>query len=499
MTESAIEGTGISRAFGGVKALDDASFAAAGGEVHALVGENGAGKSTMIKILSGVLRSDAGTVRIGGEDVRLGSPDDARERGVATVFQELTLLPSMTVAENLLLGREPRGRGRLIRRRALPDAAAQVLEEHEVDSVDPREVVGELPLAQQQLVEIVHAAMARPDVLILDEPTSALSRREVEWLFDLVRRLREDGACVVFTSHRWSEVTDLADRITIFRNGTDVGTHERIEEAEAVRQMTGREVSTAYPQPEAAASDRDVVLEVRGLSAPGLRDVSLVVRAGEIVGVGGLEGQGQRELFTTLFGLQRPTRGDIAIDGEPRRFHNPHDAIESDTAFIPQDRKGEGLLLPMTVRDNLTLPILGRVSRGGVLRFGAERRLVGGLVERLGIDAKRPSQAVATLSGGNQQKVLLGRWLLADSRILLLYDVTRGVDVATKHDIYELVLDLAREGRAILLYSSDTEEMAHLCHRVLVMREGAIADELEGPGVDSEEIIGAAFREHADR
>jgi ribose transport system ATP-binding protein len=337
--------------------------------------------------------------------------------------------------------------------------------------------------------------MREPKVLFLDEPTSALSRREVEWLFALVRKLREAGTCVIFTSHRWSEVTDLADRITIFRNGTDVGTHEQISEEEAVKEMTGRDVSTAYPEP-GPAGDK-VLLAVRSLSAPGVEDVSFEVREGEVVGVGGLEGQGQAELFAALFGLERPAGGEVEVGGDRLRARSPRDAISAAMAFIPQDRKADGLLLPMSVRDNLTLPVLQRVSRAGVLDFARERGLVNGIVERLSIDAKRVTAPVGTLSGGNQQKTLLGRWLLADSRVLLLYDVTRGVDVATKHDIYDLILELAGEGRAVLLYSSDTEEIAHLCHRILVMREGAIADVLEGPDVDAEEIIGAAFHEHA--
>ncbi len=490
---SAIEGAGLHKSYGGVLALEDATFCAKPGEIHALVGENGAGKSTMIKALAGMLRPDEGKVLIGGDDVRLRSPEDALRRGVATVFQELTLLPRMTVAENLLMGREPRGRLNLIRRRELPAAAADLLAEHDVDSVDPGELVENLPLAQQQLIEIVRAVMREPSVLILDEPTSALSKREVEWLFGLVRGLRDAGTCVVFTTHRWSEVTDLADRITVFRNGTDVGTQDELSEEEAIKLMTGREVSTAYAEPE-QESQREVLLEAEDLSAPGLDGVSLSLHAGEILGIGGLEGQGQRELFHALFGLA-PAGGEVTLRGERVRFHSPRDAIKAGIAFIPQDRKAEGLLLPMTVRENLTLAILKRVGTGGVLKPARERKIAEEMIERLDIDARRPGQPVGTLSGGNQQKVLLGRWLLADSQILLLYDVTRGVDVATKQDIYELISELAADGRAILFYSSDTEEIAHLCHRVLVLREGAVAQELDGPDISPEDIIGASFRE----
>ncbi|MBV8987605.1 MAG: sugar ABC transporter ATP-binding protein [Solirubrobacterales bacterium] len=492
---SAIEGAELRKTYGGVLALDSASFSAAAGEVHALVGENGAGKSTMIKSLAGVTRPDRGKVLIRGEEVRLRSPEDALARGVATVFQELTLLDRMTVAENLLMGREPRGWGRLIRRRDLPAAAQEVLAEHGVESVDAGELVENLPLAQQQLVEIVRAVTREPSVLILDEPSSALSRREVEWLFDLVRRLRDEGCGVVFTSHRWSEVMDLADRITVFRNGTDVGTHERLTEEDAVALMSGRQVDSAYAEPE-QRPQKEVLLEAEDLAAPGLHGVSLSLHSGEILGIGGLEGQGQRELFHALFGLL-PHKGKLTVRGGHPHLRSPREAIRAGIAFIPQDRKAEGLLLPMTVRENLTLPILRQVATAGVLRPAGERKTAEGMIEQLHIDARRPGQPVGTLSGGNQQKVLLGRWLLAKSQILLLYDVTRGVDVATKQDMYALIIELAADGHGIVFYSSDTEEIAHLCHRVLVLREGAIADELDGPGIAPEDIIGASFREES--
>ena len=258
--------------------------------------------------------------------------------------------------------------------------------------------------------------------------------------------------------------------------------------------MTGREVSTAYAEPEDKTLDGDVLLEADDLTAVGLDGVSLSLHAGEILGIGGLEGQGQRELFQALFGLT-PADGELQIRGKRKRLHSPRDAIHAGIAFIPQDRKAEGLLLPMTVRENLTLPILSRIASAGVIRPASERKAAEGIIDQLAIEARRPGQPVGTLSGGNQQKVLLGRWLLAESQILLLYDVTRGVDVATKQDIYELIIKLAGDGHAILFYSSDTEEIAHLCHRVLVLREGAVAEELDGPEISAEDIIGASFRE----
>jgi ribose transport system ATP-binding protein len=473
----AIEATGLSKNYGAVRALTDASFTAQPGEIHALVGENGAGKSTLIKALCGVTEPDSGVVRVAGEDVSLRDPEEAARHGIGVVFQELTLLPWLTVAENLLLHREPRGALGLIRRRALADKAAAVLAEYEVSSIDPRSLVVELSLAQRQIIEIVRAVSSKPTVLFLDEPTSSLAEPEVEWLFGMVRTLRDQGPCVVFTSHRWREVTTLADRITVFRNGQQVATRDRLDEQEAVRLMTGRSISEiaheTSPPPETEA-----VLEVSRLGGGRLQDVSFSLRAGEIL---------------ALFGMHRTT-GEIRVAGRQIRPRSPKDAIRAGLSIglVPEDRKGEGLFLPMSVRENLTLPIIGKIAAGGLLRSTAERSPVQSIIERMRIRVGDDAQAVATLSGGNQQKVLLGRWLLADSQLLLCYDVTRGVDVATKQDIYQLMLDLAAEGRSILFYSSDTEEVARLAHRVLVLREGKVAAEIAGPGVDPEQIVSAA-------
>jgi ribose transport system ATP-binding protein len=517
---AAIAAEGISKHYGAVEALRAASFSARAGEVHALVGENGAGKSTLIKTLCGMTQPDAGTVRAFGEPVRLRDPEAARERGIATVFQELTLLPWLTVAENVLLGREPRGVLGLIRRRELGERAAALLAEYDVASVErvePYDLVADLSLAQRQVIEIVRAVSRHPRVLFLDEPTSSLAEREVEWLFRLVRRLRDDGTCVVFTSHRWREVASLADRITVFRNGRHVATHERLSEHEAVRLMSGRRGDagdldpTGEPRPTgdtdpagdiagtvaeiAPAGDRPM-LEVAGLTGGRLTGVSFTLHEGEILGVGGLAGQGQRDLFLALFGVRRAV-GEIRVGGERMRPHSPRDAIKAGVrvALVPEDRKNEGLFPSMSIQENLTLPILGRIAVTGLLRPGAERDRVRRIIERMRITARDPGQAVDTLSGGNQQKVLIGRWLLADARVLLCYDVTRGVDLATKNDIYRLIFELAAEGRSILFYSSDTEEMARLAHRVLVLREGAVSAELRGPGIAPEDIVSAAVRE----
>jgi ribose transport system ATP-binding protein len=350
------------------------------------------------------------------------------------------------------------------------------------------------------MVEIVRTVRRQPRVLFLDEPTAALSGHAAAWLYDLVRKLRGEGRCVVFTSHRWREVEELADRITVFRNGQHVTTRTELDEATAVTLMTGRTIDRVYPPLPPAPTEAEPVLEVRDLAGPALRGVSLTLRPGEIVGVGGLAGQGQRQLFRTLFGAERATGGQTLVDGRPRRIRRPWEAISAriGIALVPEDRKSEGLLLPMSVRDNLTLAILGRISRLGLLSAKAERAEVEAMVRHLAIRTSRPATPeVGTLSGGNQQKVLLGRWLLTRARVLLLYDVARGVDVGTKHDMYRLITELAAEGKAVLLYSSETEEVAHMSHRVLVMRAGRVIAELPGPVTDPERIVAESLRDDA--
>ncbi|MGI5241121.1 sugar ABC transporter ATP-binding protein [Dactylosporangium sp. CA-139066] len=497
----AIRADGVDRAFGGVQALRDASFAARPGEIHALAGENGAGKSTMIKVMCGLVRAERGTVEILGEPVgRLAGPAARQALGLATAFQELSLLPDLSVAENLLLQHPPRGRLGLVRRRSLVPTAKSLLERLGVEHIDPAATTADLTVAQRQVVELARVLATEPRVLILDEPTAALAEQQVAWLAGHMRRLRDAGGCVVFTSHRWREIEDLADRVTVFRNGTRVDTRDRLSEAEAVRLMSGRTLAGGYPDVAAhrPAPDAAPALRVAGLTGGALRDVGFELRRGEILGVGGLAGQGQRDLFLALFGARRSRAGEVFVAGRPVRIRRPADAIRAGIgiAYVPEDRKAEGLLLPMSVRDNLTLATLGRVSTAGFVRRRAEREAVAGMVAQLSIRTARPAtQPVGTLSGGNQQKVLMGRWLLTEADVLLLFDVTRGVDAATKHDFYALVARLAAAGKAVLLYSSETEEIAHLCHRVLVLREGRITAELPGPVGDAERIVAAAMKE----
>ena len=489
----AIEGIALSKSFGAVVALRRASFSAEGGEVHALVGENGAGKSTLIKLLSGLYPPDTGEIKVNGEPVTFTRPQDAMSRGIGTVFQELTLLPHMTVAENLLLGREPLS-GPFIVRRKLIERAHELFDAAGISGIEPLELVANLSLAQQQIVEIVKAVSRRPRIIFMDEPTSALAEHSVAWLFGLIKRLRDDGACIVFTSHRWNEIKDIADRITVFRNAEWVATSRAadLSEDEAVERMTGQRLDVLFPKP-TPLTDSTCTLAISNLCAQRLPAISLEARAGEVLGIGGLAGQGQRELFLTLFGVNAKTAGTVTVDGRTANIGSPRDAIRAGIALIPEDRKTEGLLLPLSVRQNLALAILERVSRFGFVRRVAEEQLVDTMVKSLAIKTPTVGQRVGALSGGNQQKVLIGRWLLTNARVLLLYDITRGVDVGTKRDIYQLIRRLSDEGRTILLYSTDTEEIAHLCHRVLILREGRIVSELRDT-LTPEAIVAAAIR-----
>jgi ribose transport system ATP-binding protein len=491
-----IEGRDISKSFGGVQALKAASFAAEPGEVHALVGENGAGKSTMIKILSGIFGADSGEIRVQGRKVVLESPQTALRLGIGTIFQDLTLLPYMTVAENLLMGREPRKFG-LIDRKAMISAAWKLLQDADIAGIEPLELVANLSLGQRQIVEIVKVVSRQPQMLFMDEPTSALAEHEVEWLFGMIRKLRQQETCIVFTSHRWNEIKGIADRITVFRNGENVGTYQATElsEQDAVELMTGRKLEMFYTEP-SPLTEQVITLQARELSSANLHEVSLTAYRGEVLGIGGLAGQGQRELLLSLFGVHHLKGGTIEIEGKAVRINSPHDAINKGIALIPEDRKTEGLLLPLPVRQNLTLPILRKISRGGFIEQRQEQNLIRKMIDQLSIRTPGIDQPVGTLSGGNQQKVLLGRWLLTRARILLLYDVTRGVDVATKHEIYELIRRLSEDGHTLLFYSTDTEEMAHICHRVLVMCEGRITDEIVGPHIAPEAIVAAAIHVH---
>jgi ribose transport system ATP-binding protein len=491
-----LEARGVTKRFAGVVALEGVDFDADTGEVHALIGENGAGKSTFIKVLTGAVQPDEGEVRLLGEPLDVRNPRQAKRHGVAAVFQELSLVPDLTVAENVWFRRESLTPLGTISRRALRRRTRALLERLRFPQLDPDREVRGLSVAERQLVEVAKAVAGEPRVLILDEATSALSPKEVGWLLGLARRLAEDGLLVIYISHRLAEVRDVADRLTVFRNGRNVGTREAasISEDEVVSLMLGRRLERLYPDRLATATER-VALGVESLTfGHRLRDVDLDVQEGEIVGIGGLQGQGQLELFLSLFGVLRAS-GRITVGGKQVRIHSPRDALHAGIglALVPEDRQNQGLLLPKSVRENMTLAVARRFARYGLLDLQQERALVDEAVRQLNIVLASPEQPVASLSGGNQQKVVIAKLLLTQARILLLYDLTRGVDVGTKGEIFHLMRDLAAQGYAILFFSTDMQELVHMADRVAVLAGGRVSAILEGPAIAEEAIIRASI------
>jgi ribose transport system ATP-binding protein len=495
VNSSALVLSGIKKSFGGVEALRGASLTCQRGEIHALIGENGAGKSTLIKILAGALRADAGEVLLNGEVLRVRSPLDAQEAGIGTVFQELSLIPDLTVAANLFYSMEPRVRAGRIDKRALRRKAAATMQELGVEGIEVGRTIRELSLAQRQIVEICKALIREPDVLVLDEATSALLPEQVEWLFANVRSFAERGGIAVFISHRLEEIENLSHRVTVFRGGVDVGTGAigEMPEARLVELMLGHRVDRVYPEQLAApAENQDVVCELSDFSSPpSLRHVSMAIRRGEIVGVGGLQGQGQHALFLALFGARR-SGGKVVVNGREIRLRRPEDALAAGLVLIPEDRATEGLCLSLAIRDNISLGSLKSVSRWGLIDPGRERRLVGDMVKRLQIVLRTTLDEASSLSGGNQQKVLLGRVLAQQPLILLMYDATRGVDVGTKTEIYRLMRELCERGVSILFYSTDVSELANLSDRVIVLHDGAIRAHLSGADLKEHQIVAAS-------
>jgi ribose transport system ATP-binding protein len=484
----------IYKDFGATRAVINVTLDAGPGKVLGLVGENGAGKSTLMKIAGGIIRQDRGTVSLDGTLASGLGPAGAIANGIVSVFQELTLVRSLTVAENLFLSAPSRRAWLSIDRRRLEEDAQALLERFDVQ-ISPASLVGELPLGQQQMVEIVRAVNHSPRVLLLDEATAALGAAEVEWLMRIVEAERKRGAIILFISHRWEEITTFCQRVAIMRNGqlvtvADVGdmSHDR-----AVELMTGARFGGVFPAKRAPSGEP--LLEARGLTSDVLNEVDLRLAKGEILGIGGLVGQGQDALLKSLFGDHPLNAGEIALAGVPLDLRSPADAIRRRIAYVPQERKVEGLLLQKSIGANLSFAILPRISRfAGFIDHEAERKIVGEAIDGLKIRASSGSQPVAELSGGNQQKVLLHKWLLTRPAVLLLNDVTRGVDIGTKTQIYAIIAELAASGMGIILYSTDAHELVELAHRVLVMMEGRVQAELVGYRLTAEEIVRASTR-----
>jgi ribose transport system ATP-binding protein len=483
---------GIRKSFPGVMALDGVDLEVRAGEVHVLLGENGAGKSTLMKILSGALAKDAGEIRLGGEPVEIAGPRDAHRRGIRIIYQELNLVPHLSAAENIALGREP-GRFGLIDRRAQDREARERLERLGV-AIDPRTPVGELGVARQQMVEVAKALEGEPRLIIMDEPTSALTSTEISELFATIERLTGRGVSVVYISHRMEEVTRVGHRVTVLRDGRHVTTR-RIDEVtvpELVKLMAGRELSEHFPRRRVPTGEE--ILRAEGLSRAGvLDDVSFTLRRGEIVGLAGLMGAGRTELARILAGADRPDRGRVLIHGRPVSIRGPKDAIRRGLALLPEDRKTQGLVLGLSVLANIALPSTRRIARFGFVDGEAEVALAQKQVDDLRVRTPGLAQIVSLLSGGNQQKVVLGKWLAAEVDVLLMDEPTRGIDVAAKVEIYELMNRLTAEGKAILMISSELPEVLGMSDRILVLCRGRLVAELGAQGATQEQVLAAAL------
>jgi rhamnose transport system ATP-binding protein len=489
--------TGVSKSFGAVEALRDVRLELYAGEAHALVGENGAGKSTLVRVLAGAHAPDAGSLTLDGRPLVLAGPADARAAGIAVIYQEPTLFPDLSVAENIAMGRQPRGRFGAIDRGRMRGEAAELFARLGV-RIDPSRPARGLSIADQQIVEIAKAIGGAARILIMDEPTAALSTVEVERLFAVVRALRDEGAAVLFISHRFEEITALCDRVTILRDGAHVSTDPIADLTvdEMVRRMVGRELEALFPKQDVEAGA--VVLEVEGLTREGVfRDVTFSVRAGEIVALAGLVGSGRSEVVQAVFGVDGRDADTVRVNGKRVRSGSSRAAMAAGMALVPEDRRQQGLVMDLSIQRNVTLPRSGSLSQLGFLFGARERREAARWTERLRTKYGRLADPVGTLSGGNQQKVVLAKWLSTTPRVLIVDEPTRGIDVATKAEVHRLMSSLAAEGVAVLMVSSELPEVLGMADRVLVMREGRIAADLPRAEASEESIMFAAMGQEA--
>ncbi len=491
-----LEIRGMTKAFPNVQALTDVSLDVRPGEILAFLGENGAGKSTLLKILNGDYQPDAGSMTIDGQELRFSNPREARAAGVRVIYQEPEIIPGVDVAENIYAGELPR-RGPFVDRRKLDQDARAELRRFGFERILPADRMGdELSSAQRQLVEIMRAVKSPMRVLALDEPTSSLTDEEVDRLFALVRRLRDEGVAIIYVSHRLREILQLADRVAILRDGKLVTVRPAAEltEREIVRLMVGRELGDVFRRHPAATET--VVLRATGIVSDWHRDVSFEIRAGEIVGFAGLVGAGRSELAKVVFGELPRQAGTVEVGGHRVDIGAPDDAIRHGIGFAPEDRKREGLILIRSVLENTTLAVLRRLTRFRVIRQRVERRIAQDYVRQLNVRTPSVDQEVGKLSGGNQQKVVLARWLAARPRVLILDEPTRGIDVGAKAEIYRLVDQLAGEGLGIMFISSELTEILGMSDRIYVMQSGRITGELPGPGATEEQVLNLAMAEH---
>jgi len=492
-----LQARGVSKEFPGVRALRDVSLAVHAGEVHALVGENGAGKSTLIKILTGVYQLDSGELHHRGAAVTFSDPRAAQEAGISTIYQELDLVPMQSAARNLYLGREPRTRLGLVDFAKMRRDARALLADYQIHA-DVDVPLNTLGLGTQQMVSVARAVALNANVVIMDEPTSSLESREVETLFGIIARLKADGVAIVYVSHRLDELYRICDTVTVLRDGKAVhaGPLADLPRVDLVATMLGRQLELmtrrARTGERARVVDGEPVLELRGVSRRNrLHDISLSVRRGEVVGLGGLLGSGRSETGMAVLGAQQIDSGSVVVDGHAIRSNSPRAAIEAGVALLPEDRKLEGILPNLSIRDNIAIAALPRLSRAGLVSERLVDEIVDQFTKRLRIRATGPSQKVGTLSGGNQQKVMLARWLCLDPKVLILDEPTRGIDVGAKFEVRSTIDELAHEGLAVLLISSETEELVDESDRIVVLKDGRIVSVLDGDAISERDLVKA--------
>jgi len=499
MVSTGMEGlscSGVTKSFPGVVALDSFDFEAKAGEIHAILGENGAGKSTFIKVLSGVVIPESGRIELLGRPIRFRSPMEAQVAGVGVAFQELSLVPDLTVAQNIWLHTARPSALGMLGRQQLGNLTVRLFADFDAPRIDPDRNIRDLPLAERQVVEILKCVARRGRVVVFDEATASLPEAETRWALSLARRLAKEGKLVLYITHRLYECRQVADRATIMRRGKAVmtGALKEMGDEQIVEAMLGRKAQRVYP-PATHKPSSTVVLSVRNLSAgTRLKDASFDLREGEILGVGGLQGQGQSELLLGLFGAM-PASGEIRVDGNVVRIRSPKDALREriGLALIPEDRRNQGLLLTKSVSENVVLPVLRRIVRWGLLSPTKEVKLVQDVVARVNVGLSGIDQPVSTLSGGNQQKIVIAKLLLVQTKILLFHDLTRGIDVGTKSEIFQLARELSAKGHSIVLYSSENQELVNMCDRILVLSRGLVAAVLEGDERTEQSILHAAF------
>lgn len=485
-----IQMSGIKKAFNGNVVLNDVQFTLEKGEIHALMGENGAGKSTLMKILSGIYSKDAGEIKVDGEPVHFKSPKDAEKYGIVVIHQELNILPDLTVAENLFLGKEKTyGKLGILKTREMEKEAKELLSKLGLD-VHPKTRAGDLSVGKQQIIEIAKAIASDAKYIVMDEPTAALTDREIQTLFETIRELKEKGISFVYISHRMEEIFAICDRITILRDGQYVGVRNIPETTfdEIVAMMVGRELGERFPERKCEIGD--VKLEVRNLSVKGIfENISFQVRKGEVVGMAGLMGAGRTEVGETIFGYRKAHSGEIFLDGQKVTIKSPIDAMKHKIGYVTEDRKTKGLILNFSIQDNVSLANLKKVSSSGIVKKEKEEALVNQYIEQLKIRTSSPKQAAKSLSGGNQQKVVLAKWLGTDPEILILDEPTRGVDIGARKEIYHIINNLAQEGVAILMISSELPEVIGMADRVIVMQEGKLTGEVQKEEMTQERIM----------